>query len=139
MHDCHIVGGVDAKTAPGILPACGSRRFLYLYHAMGQESVLNGIMRIAAAILPRGAEVVLFGSRARGDAQPDSDWDLLILVEGDVATGRDFDRFAYPFVDYGWSVGVTVNPLVYSYREWRLRSNTPFYKNVQKDGVCLCH
>jgi predicted nucleotidyltransferase len=26
--------------------------------------------------------VVLFGSRARGDANPESDWDLLILAEG---------------------------------------------------------
>ena len=31
-----------------------------------------------------GAQVILYGSRARGDAQPDSDWDLLILVNGSV-------------------------------------------------------
>ncbi|MBK8432567.1 MAG: nucleotidyltransferase domain-containing protein [Chloroflexi bacterium] len=26
--------------------------------------------------------LVLFGSRARGDARPDSDWDLLLIAEG---------------------------------------------------------
>jgi predicted nucleotidyltransferase len=27
------------------------------------------------------AEVFLFGSRARGDNRPDSDWDILILID----------------------------------------------------------
>jgi predicted nucleotidyltransferase len=27
------------------------------------------------------AKVILFGSRARGDAEPDSDWDLLVLTK----------------------------------------------------------
>lgn len=27
--------------------------------------------------------VILFGSRARGDAHPDSDWDLLVIVDDD--------------------------------------------------------
>ncbi len=31
-----------------------------------------------------GTEVILYGSRARGDARSDSDWDFLILVEGEV-------------------------------------------------------
>ncbi len=33
-------------------------------------------------------DVILFGSRARGDAQPDSDYDLAILLNSDVADDR---------------------------------------------------
>ncbi len=30
-------------------------------------------------------QILLFGSRARGDAQPDSDWDFYVLVDGELA------------------------------------------------------
>jgi len=38
--------------------------------------------RIKAKIMEKDptAEVILFGSHARGDANKDSDWDILILV-----------------------------------------------------------
>jgi uncharacterized protein len=41
--------------------------------------VLNRIKTIVKQIDPK-ADVILYGSRARGDERPDSDWDLLILV-----------------------------------------------------------
>ena len=73
-----------------------------------------------------------------GDARVDSDWDILILIDGERATCEDFEKFAYPFVDYGWSVGEQINPLIYSFEDWSKRSITPFYKNVQLEGVSLC-
>jgi predicted nucleotidyltransferase len=36
---------------------------------------------VVQAMMPR-ARVVLFGSRARGDARPDSDYDLMIVSAG---------------------------------------------------------
>ena len=37
------------------------------------------VRRIVRVIRPR--KIILFGSRARGDAQPDSDFDLLVINE----------------------------------------------------------
>ena len=113
---------------------------------MSQKDIIQGMKELASAVLPSGAEaerhgvaeMYLFGSRARGDARPDSDWDILILINGDRATGADFDKYAYPFVNYGWSIGEQVNPLIYSFSDWDRRSNTPFYKNVQSEGISLC-
>lgn len=105
---------------------------------MSQKDIIQGMRDIASAVLPAGAEALLFGSRARGDARADSDWDVLILINGERATGADFDKYAYPFVSYGWSVGEQINPLIYSFSDWDRRSITPFYKNVQAEGVSLC-
>ena len=34
------------------------------------------------------ADIVLYGSRARGDAHAESDWDFLILLDGEVDDAR---------------------------------------------------
>lgn len=43
------------------------------------------VLRIAKAIkqVAPDAKTILYGSEARGDARPDSDIDLLVLLEGD--------------------------------------------------------
>ena len=105
---------------------------------MSQKDIIQGMKDLAAAVLPEGAEALLFGSRARGDARQDYDWDILILINGERATGSDFDKYAYPFVNYGWSVGEQINPLIYSFTDWNRRSITPFYKNVKTEGISLC-
>ena len=104
---------------------------------MSQKDIIQGIREIAATVLPVGAKALLFGSRARGDARQESDWDILILIDGERATGSDFDKYAYPFVSYGWSVGEYINPIIYSFSEWNRRSITPFFKNVQTEGISL--
>jgi Predicted nucleotidyltransferases len=106
---------------------------------MSSKNIIQGIKQIALQVLPDGADAILFGSRARGDAQSDSDWDILILINGARANGEDFDNYAYPFIEYGWSVGEQINPLIYSYEDWHKRSITPFYKIIQSEGISLCH
>ena len=96
------------------------------------------IKRLGAEILPKNARLMLFGSQARDEATPNSDWDLLILLEGDKVSNDDFDRWVFPFISLGWSLGVEINPVVYTYGEWRQRSITPFYKNVMKERIVLC-
>lgn len=118
-----------------------SQKDVYLHQTKGSMStkdIIQGIKEVALQVLPEGADAILFGSRARGDARADSDWDILILINGIKATGEDFDKYAYPFVDYGWSIGAQINPLIYSYEDWQKRSVTPFYKNVQAEGISVC-
>lgn len=95
------------------------------------------IRQLGKEILPENAKLLLFGSQARDDARPDSDWDLLILLDGEKVSNNDFDRWVYPFVSLGWSLGVEINPVVYTFDEWRQRQITPFYKNVMKERVEL--
>ena len=93
----------------------------------------------ASKVLPIGAQMILFGSRARGDAREDSDWDLLILLEQDKVSHDDYNNIAFPLVELGWKINAEINPLVYTYAEWGKRHFTPFYKNVEQEGIVLWH
>lgn len=96
------------------------------------------IRQLGKEILPENAKLLLFGSQARDDARADSDWDLLLLFDGERVTNDDFDRWVFPFISLGWSLGVEINPVAYTYEEWQRRQITPFYKNVMREGLELC-
>ena len=103
-----------------------------------QLEIEGMIKHLGAEILPKNARLMLFGSQARDEATPNSDWDLLILLEGEKVSNEDFDKWVFPFISLGWSLGVEINPVVYTYEEWKQRQITPFYKNVMKERVELC-
>lgn len=98
---------------------------------------LNILKQIAREVIPSGGSAWLYGSRARGDAKDDSDWDLLILLAKPTITPADEDAFAYPFVHEGWKSDIDVSPQVYTFQEWKGLSFTPYYKNVERDKIPL--
>ena len=104
---------------------------------MSSKEIISNITQTARQVLPDGASLILFGSRARGDASFDSDWDLLLLLNQDQIASLDFDTYAYPFVSQGWRWGEYFSVKVYTYKEWERRKGTPFYKNVETDGIKL--
>ncbi len=55
-------------------------------------------------------QVILFGSRARGDAGPDSDWDLLIVVDDDTPPEALRLRTAYEAIT-GTRIAADVVPV----------------------------
>ena len=106
---------------------------------LANYEILNSIKNMLPDVMPQGGKVLLFGSQARGEARHDSDWDLLILLPKDRIKNDDFDNVAYPLIEFGWSVGAEINPLLYTYSDWEKRNFTPFYKNVEKDSIELWH
>src|SRR5437868_5339909 len=61
--------------------------------ATEEEVPQKAVAALRDALGERLVAVVLFGSRARGDATPESDWDLLVIAEG--LPDRAFDRHLY--------------------------------------------
>ena len=99
--------------------------------------VLNQIRQVAKRTAPEGSVVLLFGSRARGQARKGSDWDILIVLPKSQLQQADYDQVSYPLVELGWTLGEQINPIVYTEQEWKANSITPFYDNVQRDAISL--
>lgn len=84
------------------------------------------------------AEVILYGSRARGDARKDSDWDILILVDKQKVTIKYGLNFSHRLYDVALDTDQCISTLVYSKKEWNSRQSvTPLYKNVKEEGIRL--
>ncbi len=94
----------------------------------GVDAVLHG---------KAGAQAILFGSRARGDAREDSDWDVLILLDKERITQSDMDEISYPIRELGWTLNEMINPIMFTKKEWEKKSFTPFYKNVTREGIVI--
>lgn len=81
------------------------------------------------------AKIYLYGSRAKGTAKKDSDWDLLILLNKEKITSEIEKEITYPLFDLEIETGEIISPMVYSEIEWNTKYNvTPFYKNVMKES-----
>jgi len=84
------------------------------------------------------ATVILYGSQARGTSNKQSDIDILILVDNDKITYSDEQRIKYPIYDLEFETGKIISPVIISRNDWETRHKiTPFYKNIQKEGVTL--
>ena len=48
---------------------------------MNDQHFINKIKKVAKEVIPSGGQLFIYGSRARGDANEGSDWDLLIILD----------------------------------------------------------
>ena len=104
---------------------------------MKRSEIVDSLREIIHKEAP-SATVILYGSEARGDAGPDSDIDLLILVDNDKVTLEDETKITYPIYELELKTGVLISPLVISGRNWENRPfKTPFYINVMNEGIEL--
>lgn len=83
------------------------------------------------------AEVILFGSRARGDEKPDSDWDILVLTAEPVSVQQE-RTFRDALYDLELETGEPISLFVYHKEDWLTKQRvTPFFQNVTREGVRL--
>jgi len=81
-------------------------------------------------------KLILFGSRARGDAGRYSDIDVVVVLKDD-ADEQDFDYVSDCAWEAGFEYGIVVVPVVFTKNEWE---NGPeryslLAQAVEKEGV----
>ncbi len=80
-------------------------------------------------------QVILFGSRARGDYAPDSDYDCLLIVDTAPSALNDtIDEIAGEFL-YQYSLVFSAFPV--SETRYREQIHNPLFMNVKKEGISL--
>ena len=94
-----------------------SQRDLEDHMRCGLPHLTEEDVRALAGIVERLAEayepdrIYLFGSKARGDYGPDSDFDLLVVVPDDAPEDRKRSRLAYERL---WGTGTAADVLVWT-------------------------
>jgi predicted nucleotidyltransferase len=102
---------------------------------MGKQEFLT---RIKSGINEKdpGAEIYLFGSRARGDNRKDSDWDILVISSKNKVNFEYEYELRDPIYDLELESGEVISLLIYSKRDWiKNRSISTLFANVLNEGV----
>ena len=102
-----------------------------------RKAVIEYVTRIRTRFPDRVLAVTLFGSKARGDADAESDIDLLVLVDAEDSEFRsELWRIAS---DVSLDYSVVVSARVFGQSRWAKarRMRIPLYRAVVTDGVPL--
>ena len=102
-----------------------------------KQEIMNAISKKAHEVTPPGTTVLLFGSQARGDARPDSDWDVLMLLDKEKITKEDRDNISYSLFDLGLDYNELVNAILFTKTDWKDNRIAPFRYNVLEDAIPL--
>ena len=80
--------------------------------------------------------LVLFGSHARGDAEPGSDVDVLVVLEGTINSWEEIQRTSDVRVDLCLKYEVVVS-CVYVTEDSYNREKSPLLLNVRREGLAI--
>lgn len=84
------------------------------------------------------AEVILFGSHARGQENKDSDWDILILLNTANVSRNTEKEYREEIFEVELETGEPISTMVFSKNDWLGKhSMTPLYKNIEREGIHL--
>jgi len=102
-----------------------------------RDVIISKILELSRKKYP-DAEIYLYGSRARGDAKPLSDWDILILLNLKKIPFALETKIMDEFYEIELETGEILSPLIYPKEEWNVKYRlTPLYENIKNESIRL--
>ncbi|MCX6250050.1 MAG: nucleotidyltransferase domain-containing protein [Bacteroidetes bacterium] len=84
------------------------------------------------------ADIILFGSHARGQSHKDSDWDILILLNQPNVNRLIEKEYADELFELELEIGESISTFVFSKNDWEQKHEiTPLYQNIKREGIYL--
>jgi predicted nucleotidyltransferase len=80
--------------------------------------------------------VILFGSRARGDAKPDSDIDLLIILKNPFDYSQEIEKTSHFISELCLENNLVISRSFVNSQTYR-SAVSPFFRNVRREGIVL--
>jgi predicted nucleotidyltransferase len=104
---------------------------------MKKNDILKKIKEAVLEIEPN-AEILFYGSHARGDAVDQSDWDFLILLDGNV-DGRRTDKIRHHLYELEWELEVVISSIIRNKQEWNSIpfKSMPIHREIDLEGIRL--
>jgi uncharacterized protein len=93
--------------------------------------------RLQAHYGERLDRLVLYGSQARGDAEPDSDIDVLVVLKGGVEWGREIQAVVPITADLCVRYHAFISCSFVAAHQYRDDLDEPLLINVRREGVLV--
>lgn len=90
--------------------------------------------RLSRIYASRLRGLFVFGSRARGEADAESDVDVLVILEDFAVYGQELERTSEARSDVSLAHDVSVSVVFVRERDW-LSGSTPFLDNVRREAI----
>jgi uncharacterized protein len=84
----------------------------------------------------RLVQTILFGSQARGDARPDSDIDVLVVLKGAVNPGEEIKRTSQIRAKLSLKNDAVISCLFMDENRF-INRNGPLLRNIRKEGIAV--
>ena len=102
---------------------------------MNRKDFISKIREAIQKLEPE-AEIYLFGSRARGDFNSESDWDILIVSPQKKITFDYEIKLREPLFNLELETGEIISLIIYTSKDWKTKKSiSPLFSNVLKEGV----
>ncbi len=97
-----------------------------------EKEILNNLKILLSKSIPLNS-LILFGSRARGDADKDSDMDIAVILN-DYSIKQYQDQIDDNSWEAGFDYGIVVSPITFTYDKW-IKKLEPIIENIEREGI----